>query len=102
MIALWWRCPLESRRRPVRGTLVGLQTALGKVRVSSRVELFDLVSRRAVTSSGTVYELRGEPGLSGAALATWLAWKDFWGVSLERDVTAEVSELLDASRWPAS
>lgn len=94
--------PSSAPAAPWTRHLVGLRVEAGKVRLSSPVELFDPVSRRAVTSSGTVYELRGEPGLSGDALLTWRAWKAFWGITLERDVTDEVRELLDVSRWPAS
>jgi hypothetical protein len=94
--------PSDGPQAPWPRHLVGIRTEAGKLRITSPVELFDPVARRAVTRSGTVYELRGEPGHSARALLRWHVCKDLFGVTVERDVTDEVSALFDVSRWPAA
>ena len=73
---------------------VGLRLEGYKAQVSSAVEVFDPVSRRAVTQSGQVYELGAGPGLNTDALHVWSRWLRAHHVRYAYDVTGEVEFLL--------
>lgn len=68
-----------------------------KVRVSTAILTLDPASRRCRTQSGRVYCLDGRPGLSTDVLAVWGAFKRANRITAERDVTAEVDNLLAVS-----
>lgn len=89
--------PFDGPERPWTRHLVGWRLEGGKGQVSSPVEVFDPVSRRAVTRSGRVYELGERPGLNGDALATWGNWKRGNRLLDEREVTEAVESLLATS-----
>lgn len=62
----------------------------GEGRVSSPILEFDAATRRGVTRSGRVYELRGSPGFTADGSYTWNRWKAIHGALEVVDVTAEV------------
>lgn len=82
--------------QPLTRHLVGFRLEGTKGQVSSPVEVFDPVTRRAVTQSGKVYELGERAGLNADAFAVWGQWKRQYGIREERDVTVEVEALLSA------
>lgn len=86
--------PLDGPERPWTRHLVGFRLEGTKGQVSSPVEVFDPVSRRALTRSGKVYELGERAGLNADAFAVWGQWKRRLGIREERDVTVEVEALL--------
>ena len=86
--------PFDGADKPWTRHLVGFRREGCKGQVSSPVELFDPVQRRAVTRSGQVYELSGLPGINGDAFVIWGRWKHANGIAHERDVTDEVAEDL--------
>jgi len=93
-----WRVmevPFDGAERPWTRHFVGFRLEGCKGQVSSPVEVFDPVRRRAVTRTGQVYELGGLPGVNGDAFATWGRWKLLNGIAHERDVTDEVVEHLE-------
>lgn len=89
-----FEAPLDGVLQPWTVHFVGFTPESSKGRVSSPIVHFDPVTRRSRTRSGRVYELRGNSGMNGDALATWGLWKRKNGVSQERDVTVEVESLL--------
>ena len=57
-------------------------------RVCSAIQTYDPKSKRAVTSSGRVYELVGYSGYNGDAMYTWGRWFDNLGpTATVKDVT---------------
>lgn len=88
--------PFDGPGRPWTRHLVGFRLQGIKGQVSAPVEVFDPASRRAITRSGTVYELGDRPGLNADAFAVWGQWKRRFGMREERDVTVEVEALLSA------
>lgn len=89
--------PFDGAQNPWTRHLVGFRREGCKGQVSSPVEVFDPISRRAMTRSGQVYELGPLPGVNAEAFALWGSWKHRNGISHERDVTAQVDELLTAT-----
>src|SRR4051812_34218800 len=83
--------PFDGADKPWTRHLIGFRLEGCKGQVSSPVELFDPVHRRAVTRSGQVYELGALPGVNGDAFAVWARWKHLNGIAHERDVTSEVA-----------
>lgn len=86
--------PFDGADKPWTRHLIGFRREGCKGQVSSPVELFDPVSRRARTRSGQVYELGPLPGINGDAFAMWAQWKQTNRIAHERDVTDEVAEDL--------
>jgi hypothetical protein len=74
--------------------LVGFRLEGCKGQVSSPVVVFDPVTRRALTRSGQVYELRVGPGFNTDAFCTWSTWVYANGIKRAVDVTDEVAALL--------
>lgn len=54
--------------------LAGWSCGAGEGRATSAVQQFDVEQLRAVTKSGRVYQLRGQPGLHPDAEHTWRLW----------------------------
>jgi hypothetical protein len=63
--------------------------------VSFPIRSFDPLSGQFETFSGRLFRLVGRPGLNGAAIFVWAAWKALSGVFEERDVTDEVVAAMD-------
>ncbi len=61
-------------------------------RVSSKIEFFDPITKRGITSTGRVYELIGPSGHDADAEYVWRAWARINSVTSFTDVTSEVSE----------
>lgn len=74
--------------------LVGFRVEGCKGQVSSPVEAFDPITRRALTRSGQVYELRVGPGFNTDAFVVWSAWVYANRIQHAVDVTDEVEALL--------
>ena len=89
--------PFDGAQLPWTRHLVGFRREGCKGQVSSPVEVFDPISRLAMTRSGRVYELGPTPGVNADAFALWGNWKHRNGIAHERDVTTEVDELLAAT-----
>lgn len=87
---------LDGPNAPSTRHLVGVRAegARVKAQVSSAVEVFDPVRRRAVTCSGQVYELGIGPGFSPEAFALWTTKLRAHCVDGFRDVTDEVQLLV--------
>lgn len=64
-------------------------------RASSAIVRLDAVTRRGITSSGRVYELRGGTGFTPDGQYTWNAWKRINRATDVVDVTPEIIELLE-------
>lgn len=86
--------PFDGAEKPWTRHLVGFRREGCRGQVSSPVEAFDPISRRARTRSGQVYELGPLPGVNGDAFAVWGNWKHRNGIAHERDVTDEMLDLL--------
>jgi hypothetical protein len=86
--------PSDGPEQPWTRHLVGFHLEGRKVQVSSPVEVFDPISRRALTRSGRVYELGERSGLTGDAFSLWDVWKQTFGIEEEREVTEEVEALV--------
>jgi hypothetical protein len=86
--------PSDGLEQPWTRHLVGLNLEGCKAQVSSPVEAFDPISRRALTRSGRVYELGERPGPSADAFSLWGVWKQTFGIEEEREVTEEVEALV--------
>ncbi len=89
-----YEVPFDGLDAPWTRHLVGFRLEGCKGQVSSPVEAFDPVSRRAVTRSGQVYELGVGPGLSADAFVVWSVWLHTNRIQDIRDVTDEVELLL--------
>lgn len=60
-------------------------------RASSAIKTFDAATRRGVTESGRVYELRGHPGFEKEGEYVWRRWREINAAVNVVDVTAEIS-----------
>lgn len=89
-----YEVPFDGLGAPWTRHLVGFRLEGCKGQVSSPVEVFDPVSRRAVTRSGQVYELRVGPGFNGDAFVAWSTWVYVNRIQSAVDVTDEVELLL--------
>lgn len=89
-----YEAPFDGLDAPWTRHLVGFRLEGCKGQVSSPVETFDPVSRRAVTRSGQVYELGVGPGLNADAFVVWSVWLHRQGIREVRDVSDEVAQLL--------
>lgn len=89
--------PFDGPGRPWTWHLVGWRREGSKGQVSSPVEVFDPVARKARTRSGRIYELGPLPGCNPDALAAWGAWKRRHGLVGELEVTDELVRLLEAA-----
>lgn len=89
--------PFDGTDEPWTRHLIGFRREGCKAQVSSPIEMFDPVTRRALTRSAQVYELGVGPGINGDAFAVWGNWKHRNGIAHERDVTDEVVEMLVAA-----
>lgn len=74
--------------------LVGFRLEGCKGQVSSPVVAFDPVTRRALTRSGVVYELRVGPGFDTDAFVAWSTWVYANRIQQAVDVTDEVEQML--------
>lgn len=93
-----YEVPFDGLDAPWTRHLVGFRLEGCKGQVSSPVETFDPVSRRAVTRSGQVYELGAGPGLNADAFAVWSVWLHLNRIQDVRDVTDEV-DLVLRTHW---
>ena len=93
-----YECPFDGLEAPWTRHLIGFRLEGCKGQVSSPVESFDPVSRRAVTRSGQVYELGVGPGLNADAFFLWNVWLHTNRLQDVRDVSDEV-ELLLRTHW---
>ena len=73
---------------------IGFERGSGKGQVSSPVLAFDPDRRCGRTQSGRIYWLAGRPGGNADAIYIWNLFKHTHRVMEERNVTAEVQELL--------
>lgn len=92
-----WRVyevPFDGPGAPWTRHLTGFRLEGCKAQVSSPVVAFDPVTRRALTRSGQVYELRVGPGFSADAFVMWSTWVYTNGIQHAADVTDEVQALL--------
>lgn len=89
-----YEVPFDGPHAPWTRHLVGFRLQGCKGQVSSPVEVLDPVSRRAVTRSGEVYELRVGPGFNSDAFVVWSTW--VWSNRIHQavDVTDEVEQML--------
>ena len=76
-----------SPEQPATRHFVGCTVDRSSGRVSSAIQVIDVVSRRGVTKSGRVYELRGMPGYNLEAEYVWNGWASINEVSAWTDVT---------------
>lgn len=89
-----YEVPFDGVEAPWTRHLVGFRLEGCKGQVSSPVEVFDPVSRRAVTRSGQVYELRVGPGFNTDAFIVWSTWVYANRIQAALDVSDEVELLL--------
>lgn len=89
-----YEAPFDGLDAPWTRHFVGFRLEGCKGQVSSPVEVFDPVSRRAVTRSGQVYELGVGPGLNAGAFVVWSVWLHTNRIQDVRDVTDDVELLL--------
>ncbi len=89
-----YEVPFDGPDAPWTRHLVGFRVEGSKGQVSSPVESFDPVTRRARTRSGQVYELRIGPGFDAAAFVVWSTWIYVNRIREALDVTDEVESLL--------
>lgn len=62
--------------------------------VSTPVHKFDPITRRGLTRSGRIYELRGDSGFNGDASAIWAGFKHANQIEDERDISQDFERLL--------
>lgn len=62
----------------------------GQGRVSSKIVTFDKDKMQAVTRSGRVYKLSGQPGWNADAEYVWNKWKIINSVTDFKNVTSEI------------
>lgn len=89
-----YEVPFDGLDAPWTRHLTGFRLEGCKGQVSSAVEVFDPISRRAVTRSGQVYELRVGPGFNADAFVVWSGWVFTNRIQHAHDVTAEVEALI--------
>lgn len=89
-----YEVPFDGMEAPWTRHLVGFRLEGCKGQVSSPVDAFDPVSRRAVTRTGQVYELGMGPGLNADVFFLWSVWLHTNHIRDVRDVTDEVALLL--------
>lgn len=88
--SIWKVAPVDAQpsitltRWSIRHTndgdyFVGFHNGAG--RVSTKVVTFDDETKKGVTESGRVYQLSGEPGISGDAEHTWGMYKQINGLT---------------------
>ena len=75
--------PDEPSTRHIVGCTVGRSSG----RVSSAIHVIDMMTLKAVSKSGRVYELRGMPGYNLEAEYVWNGWASINEVSAWTDVT---------------
>lgn len=73
--------------------IVGYAWRYREGRVTSAIQAFDMQRMTAVTMTGRVYELQGEPGYRKAAEFVWQEWLGGSGAQ----VVAEVTNRFQAS-----
>lgn len=93
-----YEVPFDGIEAPWTRHFTGFRREGCKGQVSSPVEAFDPVSRRAITRTGQVYELGVGPGLNADAFFLWSLWLRTNHIRDVRDVTDEV-ELLLRKHW---
>lgn len=93
-----YEVPFDGLDAPWTRHLVGFRLEGCKGQVSSPVEAFDPVSRRAVTRSGQVYELGVGPGLNADSFVLWSVWLRTNHIQNARDVSDEVELLIRSHR----
>jgi len=89
-----YEVPFDGPNAPWTRHLVGFRLEGCKGQVSSPVEVFDPVTRRAVTRSGQVYELGVGPGFNTDAFVVWSTFVYVNRIKDALDVTDEVEALL--------
>lgn len=77
---------------------VGWNATEGEGRATSMIVEFDATARRARTSSGRVYLLRGPSGHDGDGAYTWQRWMRLNGVADAIDMTQEFETLIGAAQ----
>lgn len=85
-----WAIMEVSDGETVTRHFAGYNETEGEGRASSAIVTFDAATMKGVTSSGRVYQLRGDPGLRGDGLYVWGRWERINGVTESRDVSQEV------------
>lgn len=75
---------------------VGWNATEGEGRASSKIVEFDPLTRRGRTTSGRVYQLRGQTGHDGDGSHTWGRWMRNNGAVAFEDVSAAVQARIDA------
>lgn len=80
-------CLLPSHNGVPTLHLVGWRVETSRGRTSSPVLTIDCQTRRCLTSSGTVYQLAGTPGMNADALAAWGTFRVRNALAKEVDVT---------------
>ena len=81
---------------PLTLHIVGYAWRTRDGRVTSSIQALDVQKNLAITESGRLYELCGEPGYRRAAEFVWQEWLGATGARLVREVTDEIC------RWRAS
>lgn len=80
-------CVLPAHKGVPTLHLVGWRVETSRGRTSSPVLTIDRQTRRCLTSSGTVYQLEGTPGMNADALAAWGTFRVRNAIVKEVDVT---------------
>lgn len=93
-----YEVPFDGLDAPWTRHLVGFRLEGCKAQVSSPVVAFDPVTRRALTRTGQVYELRVGPGFNLDAFVTWSTWVYSNRIQDAVDVTDDVELLLRQHR----
>lgn len=89
-----YEVPFDGPSAPWTRHLVGFRLEGCKGQVSSPVVAFDPVTRRALTRSGQIYELRVGPGFNTDAFVVWSSWVYANRIQDAVDLTDEVEALL--------
>lgn len=95
-----WRAfevSLQNKGQPWTRHLVGWSQEDQQGQVSSAIQSYDSVTGQFRTQSGRLFRAVGPPGMNGAAIFAWIAWKLMSGVAEEFDVTDEVLARTSAS-----
>lgn len=92
--------PLIGETQPWTRHFVGYSKELGEGQCTTPVVVFDPVRGLGRTKTGRVYRLMGSPGHSMPGKLVWTRWKSLNKVTMEKDATDEVLDLLVT--WPVA
>jgi hypothetical protein len=95
IVLIRWRVvEVQTKELRIERHFIGYNLEDHEGRVSSAIHKFNAELGQGVTRSGRVYQLMGSPGYDQDGQWVWANWSQINQFSNERDVTAELWQLI--------